>query len=110
MLAALLVFVSVGGAFIYNLNRIVRIGERKTGWHGGNYGYIIGTPMAITTCGALAVCWFFWWSGENLSYEATVGRFAGVGLGLYFVPLVLGLVIRGCTNKHFPVDGTKDFD
>lgn len=110
MLAALLVFVSVGGAFLYNLNRIVRIGERETEWHNGNYGYIVGAPMFLVTCGALAVCWFFWWSGENLSGEAIAGWFVGTGFGLYFGPLVLGLIIRGCTNKHFPVNGTKDFD
>jgi hypothetical protein len=110
MLAALIVFVTVAGAFLYNLNRIIRIGRKKTEWQNGNYGYIIGFPMFLTTVVALAVCWFLWWSRADLSSNVLAASAIGVGCGLYFGPLIVGSIIMKCTDKDFPVDGTKDFE
>lgn len=99
MLAALIGITAVVLAFGYNTRRVYMCINKD---YGSQYigGWAIATPMTIVALVATVVAYFSLWEDLDLDYDATAQRVVLTWLGLVFVPLLLGIVLRSVkTNR-----------
>ena len=99
MLAALFGIAVVTLVFGYNTRRVYLCINKD---YGSQYigGWAIATPMMIAAVAATTVAYFSFWDDQGLNYDQTAQRVALTWLGLVFVPLLLGIVLRSIKTSR----------